>query len=62
MLRANISPKFVEFEQKLDDIHAILNNKVHRDSLLALVNKVHTKLDNAEDFRIRASEESQARL
>ena len=56
LLRTNITPKFVVFEEKLDNIHATLNNQVHTDRLLALVNQVHTKLDNAEDFRIRASE------
>ena len=61
MLRTNISPKFVEFKQTLDDIHATFNNEVHRDSILALVNKVHTKEDDAKDFRMRASEKSQAR-
>ena len=54
----NISPKFVEFEQKLNEIHA---NQIHSDNLLALVNGVHTKLDSAERFRIKVSEVGQSR-
>ena len=50
LLRTNISPKLVAFEHKLENIHTTLNNQVHRDSLLALVNEIHTKLDDAEDF------------
>ena len=61
LLRTNISPKFVAFEQKLDNVYTTLNNHIHRDSLLALVIEIHTKLDNAEDVRKRASNENQAR-
>ena len=61
LLRTNISPKLVTLEQKLENIDATLNNQVHRESLLALINEIHTKLYDAEDFRILASNENQAR-
>ena len=60
-MRTHVSPKLVTLEQKLENIYTTLDNQMHRESLLALVNDIHTKLDDAEDFRIRASNENQAR-
>ena len=61
LIRTHVSPKLVTLEQKLENIHTTLDNQMHRESLLALVNDIHTKFDDAEDFRIRASNENQAR-
>ena len=56
-MRTQVSPKLVTLEQKLENIHSTLDNQMHRENLLALVNGIHTKLDEAEDFRILASNE-----
>ena len=60
-MRTQVSPKLVKLEQKLENIHSSLDNQIHRENLLALINNIHTKLDNAEDYRISASNENQAR-
>ena len=60
-MRTHVSPKLVTLEQKLENIHSTLDNRMPRESLLAPVNDNHTKLNDAEDFRIRASNENQAR-
>lgn len=61
LMRTQISPKLVTLEQRLENIHSTLDNQMHRENLLTLVNGIHTKLDEAEDFRILASKENQAR-
>ena len=47
--------------KKLENIHSTLDNQMHRENLLAPVNGIHIKLNNLEDFRILASNESQVR-
>ena len=61
LMRTQVSPKLVKLEQKLENIHSSLDNQIHRENLLALTNNIHTKLDNAEDSRILASNKNQAR-
>ena len=47
LVRTIMSSTFVEFEQKLNEIHA---NQIRSDNLFELVNEVHEKLDREGRF------------
>ena len=58
LMRTQVSPKLGTLEQQIENIHSSLDNQAHREKVLDLINYLHTKLDNAEEFKILASDEN----
>ena len=46
---------------KLKKNHSVSDHQAHKEQIFDLVKHLHTKLDNAEEYRLLTSEENQAR-
>ena len=48
LMRTQVHPKLGTLEEKIENIHTLLNNPTHKEHLVTLINSLHDKFNNAE--------------
>ena len=59
-MRTQTQPKLGTLEERIENIHTLLNSPAQKEPLVTLINSLHEKFNNAENMRIMSSEDNQA--